>query len=103
MSYFRITGYHPQENYCFIIDSNGRFEKLWQFSSYLISKGLKVIRANSEEDMIDFDMSKIKQDSENLILRASAKGKPEYGTHEIDGIVYKTVIVANRRYIDNRQ
>ena len=41
--YFRITGYHPSDNYCFIMDSNGMFEKMWQFSSFLIQKGLKVL------------------------------------------------------------
>ena len=35
-NYFRITGYYPEQDFCFIIDSNGMFEKLWQFSSYLI-------------------------------------------------------------------
>ena len=42
-NYFRITGYWPENDCCFIIDSNGMFEKLWQFSSDLIQKGLKVL------------------------------------------------------------
>lgn len=33
-NYFRITGYWPESDICFIIDSNGMFEKLWQFSSF---------------------------------------------------------------------
>ena len=37
-NYFRITAYHPAKNVCAIFDSNGRFEKLWQFSSYLATQ-----------------------------------------------------------------
>ena len=42
-NYFRITAYHPAKNICAIFDSNGRFEKLWQFSSYLVQKGFKIV------------------------------------------------------------
>ena len=34
-NYFRITAYHPKKNICAVFDSNGKFEKLWQFSSFL--------------------------------------------------------------------
>ena len=53
--YFRITAYYPQDNFSFIIDSNGIFEKLWQFSSYLIQKGIKVIEVSKLEDIIDIN------------------------------------------------
>ena len=36
MAYYRITGYDPENDIGFIADSNGKFEKLWQFSSYLL-------------------------------------------------------------------
>lgn len=42
-NYFRITAYHPARNICAVFDSNGRFEKLWQFSSYLVQKGFKIV------------------------------------------------------------
>ena len=48
-NYFRITAYYPEDNFSFILDSNGKFEKLWQFSAYLISKGIKVIEASKQE------------------------------------------------------
>ena len=48
-NYFRITAYHPAENVCAIFDSNGRFEKLWQFSSYLIQKGFKIIEVGADD------------------------------------------------------
>lgn len=31
-NYFRITAYNPNEDVGMIVDSNGKFEKLWQFS-----------------------------------------------------------------------
>lgn len=42
-NYFRITAYHPEQDLSAIFDSNGCFEKLWQFSAYLIQKGFKII------------------------------------------------------------
>ena len=35
-NYFRITVYHPVEDFSAIIDSCGMFDKLWQFSSYMV-------------------------------------------------------------------
>lgn len=36
--YFRITGYNPKEDYCFILDANGKFEKLWHSVPILYKK-----------------------------------------------------------------
>ena len=47
-NYFRITAYHPQKDICAVFDSNGRFEKLWQFSSFLVQKGFKIIEVGSD-------------------------------------------------------
>ena len=46
-NYFRITAYHPVKNICAIFDSNGRFEKLWQFSAYLVQKGFKIVEVSA--------------------------------------------------------
>lgn len=45
MNYFRVTIYDKINNISAIFDSNGAFEKLWQFSAYLVSKGLKILDA----------------------------------------------------------
>ena len=37
-NYFRITGYYPKADVCFIMDSFGKFNELYDFSSYLIDK-----------------------------------------------------------------
>ena len=52
-NYYRITAYHPTEDYCFIVDSHGRFEKLWQFSSYLVNKGVKVLEISNGDKILD--------------------------------------------------
>lgn len=100
-NYFRITGYSPQNNFSFIIDCNGMFEKMWQFSSMLIQKGLKVIEVSNDEKFIDINIEKAEQDSNNLILRATADGKPEYIDQTVNGVTYKAIKVADKVYIAN--
>ena len=77
-NYFRITAYHPAENLSVIMDSNGPFEKLWQFSSFLVSKGFKIIEVGDEDKFDDEDMSKAEYDNVHVILRACKSGKTAY-------------------------
>lgn len=98
-NYFRITGYYPKQDFCFIIDSNGMFEKLWQFSSYLIQKGLKVIEVNKLENIIDINIEPAEEDNNHIFLRATADGKPEYIDQTLNGITHKAIKVADRLYI----
>ena len=100
-NYFRITGYYPEHDFCFIIDSNGMFEKLWQFSSYLIQKGLKVLEVNKLENIIDINIEPAEEDNKHIFLRATADGKPEYIDQIINGIKHKAIKVADRLYIAN--
>lgn len=103
-NYFRITGYNPEKDFSFIMDCNGMFEKMWQFSSYIIQKRLKVLEVSSDEKFIDINIEKANVDTEHIILRANATGRPEYINHEINGITYKAVKIANKIYIpDNTQ
>ena len=46
-NYFRITAYSPAEDVGMIVDSNGKFEKVWQFSSCLVKKGFDILEAVS--------------------------------------------------------
>lgn len=100
-NYFRITAYYPEDNFSFIVDSNGKFEKLWQFSAYLVSKGVKVIEASKQEQMLDINIELAPQDNEHIILRANADDKPEYVEQTINGITYKAIKVADKIYIPN--
>lgn len=103
MNYFRITGYNQENDFCFILDSNGMFEKLWQFSAYIISKGLKVLEVAKIEDIIDINIEKVEQDSEHIFLRAIANGKPEYVDQQVNGTIYRAIKVADSLYIINNE
>ena len=103
MDYFRITGYCPEHDFCFILDSFGKFEKLWEFSSLIIQKGLKVVEVSKEENMIDVNITKANVDNEHILLRANACGIPEIINQIIDGITYKAIKVADKIYIPNKE
>lgn len=91
-NYFRITAHHPKENISLIIDSNGKFEKLWQFSSFLVSKGFKILEAGNEESFVEGNIPKAFLDAHNMILRACNRGKPvcQDGKIEVKGRHYQT-------------
>ena len=75
MNYFRITAYHPQEDISVILDSNGRFEKLWEFSAHLLQKGFKIIEVSKEDAFEEGSLPKISA-SNKIILRAVQAGPP---------------------------
>ena len=89
-NYFRITAYHPAKNICAIFDSNGRFEKLWQFSAYFVQKGFKIVEVGSDDKFLDGNIPKASVET-LLILRACAKGQPLINgdTVEVNGKNYK--------------
>ena len=91
-NYFRITAYHPAENVCAVFDSNGRFEKLWQFSAFLVQKGFKIGEVGSDDKFHEGNIPKVQEDT-SLILRACAKGEPKKdGTAiEIHGKHYEVI------------
>ena len=89
-AYLRIAGYYPQADVCFIADSNGRFPDLWEFSSYLTEKGVKII-AVSMDNFNDGDLPRVGEDSEHIILRACGTGRPLRTAQgiEVNGRHYK--------------
>ena len=98
-NYFRITGYNPEKDFCFILDCYGMFEKLWQFSSYLIQKGFQVLEVSKYEQMLNVNIENIEYDKDNVYLRASAFGKPTTLEQNINGSTYKSVKVGDKIYI----
>lgn len=66
----------PTENLSVIMDSNGMFEKLWQFSAYLVSKGFKIIEVGGENKFTEGDMPKVERDNVHIIVRACKSGQP---------------------------
>ena len=99
--YFRITGYHPGEDFCFIMDSHGMFEKLWQFSSFLVKKGLKVLEVSSDEQFKDINIDKAEYNNGKILLRATGEGKPIYTEKIINGTTQRVVTVGEKSYIPN--
>jgi hypothetical protein len=97
--YFRITGYYPKEDISFIMDSNGMFEKLWQFSVFIREHDCKVLEVSSDEKFIDINIKKAEPISDKVILRASATGKPIYTEKTIDGIIHKVIEIEYKQYI----
>lgn len=89
-NYFRITGYYPAKDVCFIADSHGLYDEIWQFSAALIGKGIKVLEVGDDKKFKYGNIEAAEPDSENIILRACAKGQPKYidGTVNINGKSY---------------
>lgn len=101
-NYYRITAYYPAEDFCFIIDSHGRFEKLWEFSSYLVSKGVKILEVSSGNMFLDGSMKRAKEHHEFLFLQAIGKGHPIITNTTIDSTTYRSIEICGRRYVPNR-
>ena len=101
-NYYRITAYYPAEDFCFIVDSHGRFEKLWEFSSYLVSKGIKILEVANGDTFLDGNMKRVKDHPEFLFLQAISKGQPIIANTTIDGITYRSIEICGRRYAPNR-
>ncbi len=101
-NYFRITAYYEKEDLSMIIDSNGMFEKLWQFSSYIVQKGLKVLEISNSDNFMDVNTQLADKDTQHVLLRAVHKGKLEYITYSINGITYKAIKVDDMIYIPDK-
>ena len=68
MNYFRVTIYDKTNNISAILDSNGAFDKLWQFSAYLVSKGLKILDACKIEDAQNTNIKPVNKVSKYILL-----------------------------------
>ena len=92
-NYFRITAYHPEENISAIFDSNGMFDKLWQFSAFMVSKDFKIIEVGNEERFNEGDLPKTEYDNVHIILRVCKSGPPEITGNRItvEGKSYTTI------------
>lgn len=92
-NYFRITAYHPTEDISVIMDSNGMFEKLWQFSAFMVSKGFKIIEICDDKKFLDGDLVKAEVSRDKIFIRACAKGMPRQDGNrvEVNEKCYETI------------
>lgn len=97
--YYRVAGYYPDKNISFIADSNGKYEKLWQLSAYLKSKGCDIISVSRFENMIDEKTPPIEQNDKQFVIRSCAMGTPTWSSLTIDGTTYKSLRIGNIEYI----
>ena len=74
--YYRITAYHVPEELSIIADSYGKFEKLWEFSAYLVERGFRIIAVDREQFFIDGTMPKVDAPSYKLMIRTVSKDEP---------------------------
>jgi len=100
-NYFRITAYLEARDISIIIDSNGMFDKVWQFSSYLVQKNIKIVEVGSNDKIQDVNIEPAEYDKNHIFLRACAKGQPQYIDHTIDGEIFKAIQVGEKVYIPN--
>ena len=98
-NYFRITAYNKQEDISIIVDSNGKFDKIWQFSSHLLQKGFSIVEVSKPDNFIDGNLPRVAKESSKILLRASSKGKPMQTTLTIDGTKYQAIQVADKKYV----
>ena len=101
-NYFRLTVYNPEHDLSAILDSNGLYDKVWQFSSFLIGKNFKILEVSNQDKMIDVNIGFADEDNNKILLRAVARGKPKYFDHVIDGQKYKAVQVKDKIYIPEK-
>ena len=73
--YYRITAYHPETDISVILDSYGRFEKLWQFSAFLVARKFKIVAVDKSENISFGNIAKTNYDDKNIIIRAYDKGE----------------------------
>lgn len=100
--HFRITAYNEKENISVILDSNGKFEKLWEFSLYMREKGFTVVEIDASDRFINGNISVPKTDSDCVILRACQYGKPIETTYTENGFTYRAVQVDKKIYVPDR-
>ena len=101
-NYFRITTYSPEENVSAIVDCYGKFDQVWQFSAYLVSKGVKVLEVSTDEKFIDGNIPRARANGEHIFIMAARKGKPNDTTITVNGNTYRAVEVAGRMYVPDR-
>ena len=102
-NYFRVTAHYEKENVSFIADSNDKFEKLWQFSSYLVKKGCKIVSISAEGKFLDGNIRKVPENAEQFIIRTCAMGTPTETSEKINGVIYIALRVGNITYVPDKE
>ena len=96
-NYYRITAYNEEHDLSVILDCNGRFEKLWEFSSFIVSHGFKVIFLTKSENIMRSTFPVV-EESKRIAVRAISKGRPRIDEFEYEGRRCKVITVSDKIY-----
>ena len=98
-TYFRITAYHPQEDFSVILDTYGKYQEIWEFSAYLVSKRFKILEVCEGEQIVDEStFPLVDKKSDKIFLRCIGKGKPEIQEMEYQGRKCKAISLYDKVY-----
>ena len=97
MEYYRITAYHSDKDISVILDSYGKFESLWDFSSLLVSHGFKVLSLSRAEVLVESTFPLI-EETNKLAVRAIAKGLPNIQEFEYNARKCRGITVGDKIY-----
>ena len=98
MDYYRITAYHPDEDISVILDSNGKFDTLWEYSSHLVSQGFKILALCRENAFAECTFPLI-ENSKKLAVRAIAKGIADINDFECNNRKCRSISVGDKIYV----
>ena len=100
--YFRITAYWPEKDCSVIIDSNGMFERLWEFSSFLSDKGFTIQEVSTEDNMLDGNIDRAEENTSKPTVQALDIGRHKSVPYILKGKQYKAVQVDDKIYVPNK-
>ena len=101
-NYYRVTAYHPGEDITILIDSNGKYEKLWQLSSELVQKGFDILEVSDSSKFVGINIGLAEHNPNKVFLRACMVGKPDIFIQTVDGKRVKVLQVENKMYIPDK-
>ena len=79
-NYFRITAHNKKENITIIIDTNNKFEELWQYAYDIMEKGFEVLKVHKSQNIDEGNMPLLEEQSDKYYLRAYETGLPTIKT-----------------------
>lgn len=71
--YFRVKAHHPKENLTVVVDSYGKYDEIWQLSSFLIKKGFRILQVWDDGKITDVDFPKVNTINKTHIYVRSCK------------------------------
>ena len=67
-NYYRVKAHFEKENITAVFDSNGYFEKLWQFSAFIIAHGGTILDVEKDGQMTD-TYTRVEESAKKIFLR----------------------------------